>query len=78
MCLPQAQAAQYLTPQVFMSKSVIKTIPLRDMKGLNLPPIMRRVMGNNNYSKQQLDQLRQKLSKAAISRPQTSILWCHC
>lgn len=52
-----------------MAPTVITTIepatvgPLRNMAGLDLPPIMRRIVGNKRYTKAQLAQLRAKLIK---------------
>ncbi|MGH8428515.1 MAG: hypothetical protein ACRES7_11150, partial [Gammaproteobacteria bacterium] len=39
----------------------VKTIPLRDLQYVNLPPIMRRIIGDARFSQRQINQLYNKL-----------------
>ena len=50
----------------------IKTAPLRTMKNLQMPAIMKEIVGNRNYSQQYLDGLHNKLVKSgALPAPGT-------
>ena len=77
LCLPQTQAAsnssavtsRTMNSAVYTKVTPVKTMPLRDMRNLNQPPVMRRVMGNSTYTQQQADQLRQKLIAAGYIKP---------
>lgn len=67
----QVKAAT-ITRSVFTTVTPVKTIPLRDMRNLDLPPIMRRIIGNNAYSQQQIDQLRSKLIASGFLKPEVA------
>jgi len=83
LCLPQAQSASMngftITKAPTVKKSSVfhtytrvtpvRTIPLRDMKGINLPPALRNAMGNRSYTQQQIEQLRQKLIASGYIKP---------
>ena len=56
-----ANTPKVLHPTVVRSVTPVKTIPLRDMRNLNLPGVMRQIVGNHYFSQQQLAQLRNKL-----------------
>jgi hypothetical protein len=48
----------------------VKTPALRDMRNRNLPAIMRRIVGNRQLSRQQVEQLRTKLIRSGhLSKP---------
>lgn len=47
----------------------IKTVPMRTLQNSNLPPLMRLIVGNRNYSAAQLSKLRQKLITSGALRP---------
>lgn len=49
----------------------VKTIALRDMRNLNLPPVMRQIMGNHHYTELQIARLREKLIHAGYLKPAT-------
>ncbi len=62
-----AQAGQNLAPvKVIKAARFARTQPLRDMRYPNLPPVLRRVIGNRTLSPQQIAQLREKLVKSGL------------
>jgi len=77
LCLPQTQAAansgavasHSINSAVYTKVTPVKTMALRDMRNLNQPPIMRRVMGDRTYTQQQAAQLRAKLIGAGLLKP---------
>ena len=50
----------------------VKTMALRDMRNLDLPAVMRRIVGNKYFTRQQLEQLRQKLVDSGYLKPAAS------
>lgn len=53
----------------FRPKAFGRSAPLRDMRGLNLPPIMRRAEGTAHYNKAQLARLREVLVQEGYLKP---------
>lgn len=47
----------------------VRTMPLRDLRNINLPPILRRIIGNKYYSQNMIAQLRDKLIRSGFLRP---------
>ena len=47
----------------------VRTLPLRDLHNLNLPPILRRILGNKVFSAQYIESLRQKLIRMGYLQP---------
>ena len=62
-----AQAGQRMAPvKVTKAARFARTQPLHDMRYPNLPPVLRRVIGNRTLSQQQIAQLREKLVKSGL------------
>ncbi|MGH9611429.1 MAG: hypothetical protein ACRD34_17315, partial [Bryobacteraceae bacterium] len=65
-----AQVGHSYSPvKVSKAARFARSMPLRDMKRPDLPPLLRRVIGNRTLSEHQIAQLREKLVKSGLLRP---------
>lgn len=81
LCVPLARSAQQTqprvlksTPQILESKTVVRTVAVRNMPNANLPGIMRHIMGTQNYTQEQQAQLRDKLIRSGHMRPASQFI----
>ncbi len=65
-----AQPGQVSSPvRIEKATRFARTMPLRDMQYLGLPPILRRAIGDRSISAEQIAKLREKLVKSGLLRP---------
>ncbi|MGH8428655.1 MAG: hypothetical protein ACRES7_11885, partial [Gammaproteobacteria bacterium] len=64
-----ANAPMTMHATIVRTVTPVRTAPLRDLQYVNLPSIMRRIIGDAHFSQRQIHQLYDKLVQAGYLKP---------